>query len=125
MSQQVLLVEDDPNLSYILSLLLQREDTEFVIVSSAHSAIEHCQTSRPDLVILDLELVGDEGFALLDWLDKNPPVKPIPILIYTARDVDYRERLRLQSPLTEIYVKGRISPTAFQERVHQLLTEAT
>lgn len=125
MSRQVLLVEDDPNLCYILSLLLQQEDTEFVAVASAHNAIRHCQTTRPDLIILDLELAGDEGFALLDWLDKNPPAKPIPILIYTARDVEYRERVRLQSQFTQVFTKGRISPAEFQERVHQLLADAT
>jgi len=125
MSQQVLIVEDDPSLAYVLSLLLERENTELVVVASVPGAIGHCQASRPDLIILDLELVGDEGFALLDWLNKNPPAKPIPVLIYTARDVEHPERIRWQSQVTEIYVKGRISPTELQERVRQLLAETT
>jgi CheY-like chemotaxis protein len=125
MSQQVLIVEDDPSLAYVLSLLLERENTEFVVVASVPGAISHCQASRPDLIILDLELVGDEGFALLDWLNRNPPAKPIPVLIYTARDVEHPERIRWQSQVTEIYVKGRISPTELQEQVHQLLAETT
>ncbi|MEN9224510.1 MAG: response regulator [Thermostichus sp. HHBFW_bins_43] len=125
MSQQVLIVEDDPNLAYILSLLLERQGTEFVTVASARRAISHCQTSTPDLIILDLELAGDEGFALLDWLEQHPPAKPIPILIYTARDVEYQERLRLESQLTQVFTKGRISPAEFQERVHQLLAQTS
>ncbi|MCF2970233.1 response regulator [Synechococcus sp. Nb3U1] len=125
MSQQVLLVEDDPNLCYILSLLLQQENTEFVAVTSARNAISHCQISRPDLIILDLELAGDEGFALLEWLDQHPPAKPIPVLIYTACDVEYQERLRLESHFTQVFTKGRISPMEFQERVHQLLAQAS
>jgi CheY-like chemotaxis protein len=39
MSQQVLIVEDDPSLAYVLSLLLERENTEFVVVASVPGAI--------------------------------------------------------------------------------------
>ncbi|MEN9279024.1 MAG: response regulator [Thermostichus sp. DG_1_5_bins_95] len=122
--QRVFIVEDDPNLAYMLAALLEREGTEFVTFPSARSAIEHCQTSAPDLIILDLELTGDKGFALLEWLGQHPPAKPIPVLIYTARDVEHRERVHLESELTQVFTKGRISPAEFQERVHQLLAKA-
>jgi DNA-binding response OmpR family regulator len=79
------------------------------------------QQMIPDLVVLDVGLPECDGFAVVDWLRQHQRLCRVPLVIYTAHDLDERDRERLRLEQTLFLTKGRISPPEFEQRVVSLL----
>jgi len=89
-------------------------------------AIELSQQVMPDLLVLDIGLPEADGFEVVDWLRRHERLSALPVVVYTAKDLDEtdRERLRL-GETTEFLAKGRITPKDFEQRVMGLLAQLT
>ena len=90
-------------------------------VRTGAEAVEATQRTDFDLLVLDLGLPDTDGFAVVDWLRRHDVVRHVPILVYTARDLDDRDRERLGLGLTEVMTKGRVSLEQFEQRAVELL----
>lgn len=75
MTLRTVVVDDEPRARAGLSALLSRDDRISVIAEcpSAESAIELLSREKPDLVFLDIQMPGSDGFAVVDAVDFNPP----------------------------------------------------
>ncbi len=80
----VLVVEDDAKVQRALKRGLAEAGFPATTASSAERAIQYLDTCRPDLVVLDLGLPGEDGFAVLAHVRKQ--YGGLPIIILTARD---------------------------------------
>ena len=81
----VLLVEDDLRLAELVRTYLQSNGFRVVVEHRGDRVVEHLQSTAPDLVVLDLNLPGRDGFAVCKDLRA---ASALPILIVTARDND-------------------------------------
>jgi len=119
---KVLVVEDDRDLAGILTAIFESHGIETFVASSGVQAIELAQRVLPDLVVLDIGLPEADGFEVVDWLRRHERLNALPMVVYTANDLDEadRERLRL-GDTTEFLTKSRISPQHFERRVMALI----
>jgi chemotaxis family two-component system response regulator Rcp1 len=92
---RLLLVEDNPIDARATLKALKNLNVEYLVevVEDGDHAIEHLTNgskSRPDLVLLDLNLPGRDGLDVLDRVKGDPNLRRIPILILTtsANDAD-------------------------------------
>lgn len=70
---KVLYVEDNPaNLRLVEALLSRREDLEFLGVQEPGECLSLARRARPDLIMLDINLPGTSGYALLEGLRQTP-----------------------------------------------------
>jgi PAS domain S-box-containing protein len=120
--QVVLVVEDDLDLAEVLAATLRRDDINTFIATTGQEAIEMSQRVGPDLLVLDIGLPDTDGFGVVAWLRRHDSLKSLPMVVYTAHDLDdaARERLRLDDT-TEFLTKGRITPERFKARVTRVL----
>lgn len=88
----ILIVDDQPCVRQLLSEELICDGYRVAGADDAESVWRHLRSSRPDLVILDLYLDGQDGFKVLHNIKKKDP--HLPVIIYTAYD-SYREDPRL------------------------------
>lgn len=116
--KQVLVVEDDETMQKSIANLLESDKNKIVGVSSAEEALEKLDTESYDCVILDLGLKTMNGFELLENIKKNPKLKELPIVIYTARELTEEEELTLKKHANSIILKGARS-------FERLLSETT
>jgi len=123
---RVLVVEDDLDLAGILAATFRRHGAETFEAATGLEAIELSQQVLPDLLVLDLGLPEADGFEVVQWLRRHERLRRLPLVVYTARDLDEpdRERLRLGSA-TVFLTKGRIAPEEFERRVMALLGQLT
>ena len=123
---KVLIVEDDRDLAAILTAIFERHGIETFRAADGREAIELSQQVLPDLLVLDLGLPEADGFEVVDWLRRHERLSALPMVVYTARELDEadRERLRLGAS-TEFLTKGRITPQDFEQRVMGLLGRLT
>lgn len=83
MSAKILVVEDDPAIQEILLLYLRRAGYSVLVSGDGLDAMNTYTRSKPDLIVLDLMLPGQSGFALMQRIRQ---LDTLPILILTARD---------------------------------------
>jgi two-component system, OmpR family, alkaline phosphatase synthesis response regulator PhoP len=83
MSARILVVEDNPDLSFGLKMSLELEGHEVEIAEDGPSGLERALREAPDLVILDLMLPGMDGYRVLRSLREEGA--EVPVLILSAR----------------------------------------
>ena len=118
---KVLIVEDDLDLAEVLKAMFHRHGIETFHAQTGREAIQVSQNILPDLLVLDLGLPECDGFAVVDWLRQHNRLQQIPLVVYTARDLDDQDRDRLKLKQTLFFTKGRIPPQEFEQRMVQLL----
>ncbi|NQV38791.1 MAG: response regulator [Candidatus Marinimicrobia bacterium] len=80
----VLLVEDDPDTHKLMGVFL-RDQYEIDVADSVAGAKQKMKKNSPELVLLDLSLVGNEdGLDLVRWMRKTKTWKKTPVVATTA-----------------------------------------
>lgn len=82
MKATILLIEDDPNITDFMEVVLDQERYQLTIASTGMEALTAFQTTTIDLVLLDLGLPDIDGIDLLKILRKR---MHLPIIIISAR----------------------------------------
>jgi PAS domain S-box-containing protein len=118
---RVLIVEDDEDLARIILTTFQRAGIEVQHAATRRRAIELCEASPPDLVILDLSLPDGDGFNVVDWLRQQKDLSKTPLVVYSARDVMDFERRQLQLGPTEFLTKASVQPQEVEALVLTML----
>ena len=83
MSSNILIIDDDRELTGMLAQLLQREGHQVSTRHDAQSGLDAIATTLPELLILDVMLPGSSGLDLLRELRATHPA--LPVLMLTAR----------------------------------------
>ena len=118
----VLVAEDDSDLVRVLVLMLQRYGIESFYAQTGREAIHLSQRLSPDLVILDLFMPDGDGFMVVNWLRQQNRLRHVPLIVYSAKDLDADERERLKLGPTQFLTKGRVNPEEFERRVIEFLS---
>jgi DNA-binding response OmpR family regulator len=113
----ILLVEDDLRLAELVSRYLQNNGFQVSAASAAEEVLDRVHRERPDLIVLDIGLPGEDGFSLCRRLR---PAYQQPILILTARDNDIDHVLGLELGADDYVVKP-IEPRVLLARIGALL----
>ena len=84
-ARKVLLVDDEDSLRRVMKDLLEREG---YIVSEARDgvqALDQVDRVGPDIIVLDLNLPGLDGYGVLSHLRSRPATSTIPVIVLTAK----------------------------------------
>ncbi len=117
----VLLVEDDIDLARVILTTFERAGIVVHHAARLHEAIELCESSRPDLMILDLALPDGDGLELIDWLRTRRELRRLPLVVYSAREVSSTERGLFQLGPTEFLTKTKVQPQDVEALVFTML----
>jgi DNA-binding response OmpR family regulator len=83
MRERILLIDDERSIREALSKVLREEDYEVLLAKTGSEAMERHADGRIDLLLLDLNLAGENGWGTLQCLAKVNPL--VPIIIITGR----------------------------------------
>jgi len=93
---RILIIDDQPESARLLKELLDESGHYRVFAAPDGAAgVSLVARRRPDLVILDLNMPGKDGFEVLDELRANPETSSIPVLVVTNRALNPEDRARL------------------------------
>jgi len=85
LKRKVLLVDDEDSLRRVMKDLLEREG---YVVSEARDgvqALDQVDRTGPDVIVLDLNLPGLDGYGVLSHLRSRPATADIPVVVLTAK----------------------------------------
>jgi signal transduction histidine kinase/CheY-like chemotaxis protein len=122
---RILLVEDDEDLASVVLSSFEIEKKHgkkkgsigIHHVSNAADARLSCESEPPDILILDLTLPDGSGFALVDWLRRQPALRTLPLVVYSGREVTAAEMEQLRLGPTQFLTKARVQPQDVEELV--------
>ena len=84
-TKRVLYVEDSPaNVRLMRQVLASRPQIELLSARTAAEGLALAREEQPDLILVDIGLPGDDGFALKQQLDAHPPLARVPIIALTG-----------------------------------------
>jgi CheY-like chemotaxis protein/nucleoside-triphosphatase THEP1 len=81
----VLLVEDEEQLRRVMKDLLEREGYTVAEARDGIQALDQVDRIAPDIIVLDLNLPGVDGYSVLQQLRSRPATRAIPIVVLTAK----------------------------------------
>ena len=81
-ARSVLLVEDDARVRRVLHLALQDEGYDVQEAATGEAGLRHLAAAEPDVILLDLMLPDDDGFAICRRIRRTSAV---PVIIVSAR----------------------------------------
>ncbi|MBU0982166.1 response regulator [Patescibacteria group bacterium] len=119
---KILLVEDDQFLRKVYLFKLSKQPGwEIVVAVDGIEAVDKAVSERPDLIILDLILPGQDGFAVLKVLKEKEETKNVPVIITSALGQGDDVKQGMELGAVDYLVKSNTSLDGIIDKVSQHL----
>ncbi len=117
MKADILIIEDEQELAELMQLYLEKEGIHTVLAASAEQGLTCLAEDSFDLIVLDINLPGMDGFEFLQQFRRN---SSIPVIIVSAREADEDIIMGLGVGADEFVTKP-FTPRVLSARVRALL----
>ncbi|MFC4273379.1 response regulator [Sneathiella chungangensis] len=120
MSHTVLVVEDEPNIVLSLQFILRKAGFTVRVAGDGDQALRAIDDYVPDLVILDIMLPKQDGFAVCEAIRGNPACRDIRIIMLSAksREADKERAMALGA---DEFVTKPFSTRALDKMVKEIV----
>lgn len=118
MKGKILLIEDNEKNRYLVSFLLKSHGYEVVEAVDGRSGIEIAIKTLPDLILLDIQLPGMDGYAVARELRQQDKLNNVPIVAVTSYAMT-GDRARVLAAGCTGYIEKPIHPDTFISQVEQ------
>jgi len=87
-NKHIIVIDDTHSILNFLRITLEALGAQFTGAATASGGLALCETTNPDLIVLDLGLPDKEGFDILGRLKHLDKEGRIPIIVLTVRNSD-------------------------------------
>jgi CheY-like chemotaxis protein len=84
--KKALIVDDSRLARHALSQMLHEHGLTADTAESAEAALDYLNGHRPDVIFLDHQMPGMDGFQALEAIKRNPVTATIPVMMYTSKE---------------------------------------
>ena len=117
---KVLIVDDEPDNRRLMHDLLVEEGYQTREAADGLEALQSVPDYKPDLILLDINMPGMDGFDVTKNLKQNPATQHIPVIIVTGL-ANRDDQIRGLNVGAEDYLAKPFDPTELKIRVRNLL----
>ncbi|HYX21623.1 MAG TPA: response regulator, partial [Thermoanaerobaculia bacterium] len=114
-SRPIFVVDDDAQDRKLAGGILSRLGYRTVGFSTAGAALEAAEQGPPAAVVLDLLMPDIDGFEFLRRFRTTPAGRRTPVIVWTSRDIDRSERIRLEALAQAVVPKSGGSAALLEE----------
>jgi CheY-like chemotaxis protein len=118
---RILIVEDSPDNMKLFRTILGLKGHEVSGLSGGEGLLEAIEQGSPDLVLMDIQLPGKDGFALLEEIRKSP-LATVRVIALTAHAMT-GDRERALDAGFDGYITKPIDIRNFPEQVQRALRD--
>lgn len=91
MGKRIVIAEDDRLLRDLLEIVLREEGFEITGFGDGQAAIQYLSVARdtkrlPSMILLDLNMPVVDGWGVASWLDADPVLGAIPVIVISATE---------------------------------------
>lgn len=124
MSKLILVIEDQEDNRRIVRDLVTSVGYELVEATSGEEGVAMVETNAPDLILMDIQLPGIDGYETTRRIKANPAFQHIPIIAVTSYALSGDERKAREAGCDD-YVTKPFSPRVLLAKIRQYLPEGT
>ena len=120
MHENILIVDDEPRFAYMLADVLNEAGYDARTIDNGRDALEAAHRDPPDLMLLDVNMPGIDGFEVASRLKADPETAAIPIIMLSAMEGRGARVIGLESGAEE-YLAKPFDKAELLARIHNLL----
>ncbi|GAF69216.1 unnamed protein product [marine sediment metagenome] len=118
--KKILVVEDNEINIYLCSRIIKSSGYEVIEARSGEEGVELTIKEKPDLIIMDIQLPGIDGYEATKRLRKSEADGEIPIIALTSYAMAEDKKKALKAGCTG-YIKKPINPETFMDGIKKFL----
>ena len=118
--KRILLIEDEEDIAALIKLQAEASGYKLHVEVDGINGFHAVEREKPDLVILDLMLPGENGLDVCRKIKSHPDLKTIPVIILTAKTEELDIVLGLELGADD-YVAKPFSPKVLFSRIKAVL----
>jgi two-component system cell cycle response regulator DivK len=115
-----LVVEDQEDNRRILRDLLTSAGYELIEAVTGEEGVALAETHRPDLILMDIQLPGLDGYGATRQIKANPALRQIPVIAVTSYALS-GDDVKAREAGCDGYVTKPFSPRALLAKVREYL----
>jgi len=116
----ILVVEDNETNQMLTVAVLERDGYRVLVAGNTEEARHHLETETPQLILMDVQLPGEDGLAFTQQLKRNPATSPIPVVAMTAHAMQGDAEMAMKAGCSG-YIAKPIDTRALAEQVRRYL----
>ena len=121
--QRILLIEDEEDIASLIKLQAEVSGYKLHVEVDGINGYRAVEREKPDLVILDLMLPGQNGLDVCRKIKNHPDLRDIPVIILTAKSEELDVILGLELGADD-YVGKPFSPKVLFSRIKAVMRRA-
>ncbi len=118
--KRILVVDDDREILDMTALLLRGARFDVVLAGSGEEALFIVEEDRPDLVLLDINMPGLDGWEVLRILKEDEVTAGVPVVMFSV-NYEVREKLRALQLGAQDYVTKPFDTEGLLRRVTDIV----
>ncbi len=123
MSRRILVIEDQEDNRQILRDLLASADFEVIEAEDGEAGLAAAAAHRPDLILMDIQLPGLDGYEATRRLKADATLHAIPVIAITAYELNEAED-KARAAGCDAYIAKPFSPRQLLAKVREYLPPA-
>jgi CheY-like chemotaxis protein len=120
---RLLFVDDQPDAREAVRTVLEQFGATVVTASTVEEAVRLVDSYKPDAVLADIAMPGEDGFALMNRLKEQKTAANIPVAALTAFGPEHRDKILGAG--FEMYIGKPIQPPDLAVAVQRLAARET
>ena len=121
MSKRILMVEDTEDNRQLLRDLFAATDYELIEAADGPTGLAMAQTHKPDLILMDIQLPGLDGYETTRRIKADTALRHIPVIAVTSYALSGDET-KARAAGCDAYVTKPFSPRLLLAKVRDFLT---
>ena len=117
--QKVLIVDDSKTELMFLSDMLMRHGMVVRTAQNSDEAMQRLSEERPDLILMDVVMPGQNGFQLTRSITRNPDYADIPIILCTSKNLETDRVWGLRQGASD-YITKPVNAQELMEKIKAL-----
>lgn len=94
---QIMIIDDEPDIRELVKMIFSQQGYDVLTAENGEKGIEKLEEERhdfPDLVLLDINMPGMDGWETLQELDKRDILEEVPVVMFTVEELTFVKMLR-------------------------------
>ena len=120
MAKMVLVVEDQDDNRKIVRDLLTNSGFEVIEAINGIKGVQLARTHHPDLILMDIQLPGIDGYEATRQIKNDPILKDIPVIVVTSYALSGDDKKAFEAGC-DAYIAKPFSPRALLVKIQEFL----
>ncbi|NQU83000.1 MAG: response regulator transcription factor [Parcubacteria group bacterium] len=119
--KKILLVEDEKTLLEMYEYYLSEAGFKVILSSNAKNGLKLAKKEKPDLILLDILLPGEDGIYFLEELRKNKRTATFAVIVFSNYDVPKLKQKAFKLGAKDYLLKTSYTPKQVIEKISKYI----